>query len=416
MICFFSVSHSYSQEIESDSTLFREDATKVYLDVTRRYQDYIKREVTFVNYVRDRKQAQVYILLTTQKTGSNGIEHTMTFIGQENFSGDNDTLRYVSNQTDTDEIRRRGIVRVFKIGLMRYVSKTPLADYINIDFRKRADPTAVVDKWDYWVFNINTNNRVEVEEKKNSFSIRGSFNVDRVTPYWKMSFWYSTNYSESNYEFDDGPVSSFSRTQSFQNLIVKSLGEHWSVGGYCSFHSSTYANNKFSFNVAPAIEFDVFPYSESTRREFRFLYKLGRRKINYIEETIYNKTSESLFNQSLAAIYEIKERWGSISSTLEASNYFHDFGKNRLELYSNVSLRLFEGLSLTLRGNVTRIRDQLSLPIKEATEEEILLRRKQLATGYDISFSFGFRFTFGSIYSNVVNPRFTETSRFGDNN
>jgi hypothetical protein len=42
----------------------------------------------------------------------------------------------------------------------------------------------------------------------------------------------------------------------------------------------------------------------------------------------------------------------------------------------------------------------------EATLEEILLRRKELATEYEYSISVGLSFTFGSIYSNVVNPRF----------
>jgi len=42
----------------------------------------------------------------------------------------------------------------------------------------------------------------------------------------------------------------------------------------------------------------------------------------------------------------------------------------------------------------------------EASLEEILLRRKELATEYEYSLSIGLSFTFGSIYSNVVNPRF----------
>jgi len=41
-----------------------------------------------------------------------------------------------------------------------------------------------------------------------------------------------------------------------------------------------------------------------------------------------------------------------------------------------------------------------------ATEEEILLEQRQLATQYDYFLSLGLRYTFGSIYSNVVNPRF----------
>jgi len=104
--------------------------------------------------------------------------------------------------------------------------------------------------------------------------------------------------------------------------------------------------------------------------------------------------------------YEVKEKWGSISTTLSGSNYFHDFSKNSLNLYSDLSFRLFEGLSLNLYLNYSRIHDQLSLPKQGATEDEILLHRKQLATQYDFYTYFGLSYTFGSIYTNIVNPRF----------
>lgn len=59
-----------------------------------------------------------------------------------------------------------------------------------------------------------------------------------------------------------------------------------------------------------------------------------------------------------------------------------------------------------LFGLVSTIHDQLSLPKERATQEEILLRRRELETQYSYFSSIGFRYTFGSIYSNVVNPRF----------
>jgi hypothetical protein len=59
-------------------------------------------------------------------------------------------------------------------------------------------------------------------------------------------------------------------------------------------------------------------------------------------------------------------------------------------------------------GSVSRIRDQLYLKAGDATDEEILLRRRQLATSYRYRFSVGVTYTFGSIFNNVVNPRFRE--------
>jgi hypothetical protein len=71
-----------------------------------------------------------------------------------------------------------------------------------------------------------------------------------------------------------------------------------------------------------------------------------------------------------------------------------------------MDLRLREGLSLTLAGNFSWIRDQITLPRRGATAEEILLRQRQLATNYSYWISVGLTYTFGAIYNNVVNPRF----------
>ncbi|MBI5325982.1 MAG: hypothetical protein HZB41_12040, partial [Ignavibacteriae bacterium] len=57
-------------------------------------------------------------------------------------------------------------------------------------------------------------------------------------------------------------------------------------------------------------------------------------------------------------------------------------------------------------GGFSMIHDQLYLPKEGATLEEILLRRKALETTYSYFVSFGLSYTFGSVYSNVVNPRF----------
>lgn len=403
--CIFFSSLSFAQEVKNDSNEMQRNATKVFLDFDD-YQEYIKTEIPFVNYVRDRKEAQVHILLTEQETGSSGTEYTLTFIGQQSYVGLDDTLKYVSKQMDTEEIIRSGIARTIKIGLVRYISKTPLADDLSIEYRQRTDPTAVVDKWDYWVFTIDTDTDLNEEESRKELSLDGSFSADRVTPYWKIALDISTDYNHEEYKTDKRTISCNTRSHEFEGLIVKSLGEHWSAGIYGSARSSLFSNTKFSWNIAPAIEYDVFPYSESTRREFRILYKAGYTDIRYDEETIYDKIREDLYDESLSGTIELKEKWGSVSTTLEGSHYFHDFNKNQLRLHCDINLRLFEGLSLNLHGNISRIHDQLSLPKEGATEEEILLNKKQLATQFDHFLSIGFRYTFGSIYSNVVNPRF----------
>jgi hypothetical protein len=156
----------------------------------------------------------------------------------------------------------------------------------------------------------------------------------------------------------------------------------------------------------PGIEYDLYPYSESTRRQLRLLYSLGYTFANYTDTTIYNKTQEGHFMQSLSAAYEVVQKWGSIDLNLNYSNYLYDWSKNNLSIYGGVDWRIAKGLSINFGVSASLIHDQLGLVKGGATTEEVLLRRKELETQFSYFTSFGLTFTFGSIYNNVVNPRF----------
>jgi hypothetical protein len=128
--------------------------------------------------------------------------------------------------------------------------------------------------------------------------------------------------------------------------------------------------------------------------------------MNYHDTTIFMKTSEIVAHQSLSAAYNVVEKWGSLNASLGWGNFMHDWGKNNLTLYGSTNIRIVKGLSLNLSGSIGLVHDQLSLVKGGATYEEILLRRKEIATQYTYFSSFGLTYTFGSIYNNVVNPRF----------
>jgi hypothetical protein len=95
-----------------------------------------------------------------------------------------------------------------------------------------------------------------------------------------------------------------------------------------------------------------------------------------------------------------------LSISLEGRALLDDPAKNRLFFNPEFDVRLFRGLSLNLFGYVSLLRDQLYPAKGGATDEEVLLRRRQLATSYQYFVGAGMSYTFGSIFSNVVNPRF----------
>jgi len=406
----FTNAQPQENSVVSDS--LRKNAVKLFIDCRVCDIDYIRKEILFVNYVRDVREAQVYLLVTQQQTGSGGSEYTFSFLGQKRFTGHNDTLVYVSGPNDTRDETRRGMVKILKMGLMSYVAKTPIYEEVNISHLGRSAPEEVIDKWNYWVFDIETRPRLDIEESNKEISVRNSVSAVKITPEWKIDIDFNHNYNWEKFITEDTTYINERRSKSLNNLFVKSLNEHWSVGAKLNFSTSTYSNIKFSFIAFPAIEYNIFPYSEATRRQLRFLYSTGYSSYFYNDTTFYNKIKENLFRQELEVAYLVQEKWGSISISLEGSNYFHDFKKNRLELDGFIRIRIIKGLSLQINGSIARIHDQLSLQKGELSATDILLKQHEMATEYRYDGSIGITYTFGSIYNNVVNPRFG--SRRGD--
>jgi len=389
-----------------DINQLKEGAPKVYIDCAYCDIDYIRTEITFVNYVRDRKEADVHVLITIQDTGSNGQEYTLAFIGQNGWAGVDNSLKFVSNKTQTDDEIRSGLTQVLKMGLVGYAARTPIQPRLTVSFMDRVDPGMIKDKWNFWVFSFSLNGSQFGEKSQSRTMLYGNISANRVTPESKLRLGLSGDYSKSRFSFGGSDIISESDSATFDGLYVKSLGEHWSAGVFLTVDSSTYRNILLSVNPSPAVEYNVFPYSVSTRRQLRFLYRLDLKHVRYREETIYDKKRENLFGQSLEAALEVKEPWGTAEASVTGSHYFHDLKMNRLELRGELSLRLFKGLSLTLDASYERIRDQLGLAKGDLKLEEVLLQRRELATDYNYSLSVGLSYTFGSIYSNVVNPRF----------
>jgi hypothetical protein len=140
----------YSQQAETKSDTLRKDALNVFMDAT----DYIREEIPYVNYVRDIRDAGVYILVSNERTGSGGRKATYFFVGQNANAGMKDTLSFVSGPDETqDEIRTKEVATL-KMGLMRYVAKTPLAKYMKISFTEPLSQTVSNDKWNSWVFGL----------------------------------------------------------------------------------------------------------------------------------------------------------------------------------------------------------------------------------------------------------------------
>lgn len=407
LILLFSLTYStFSQEPGQESDTLRKSAVKLFIDCDFCDMNHIRKEIPYVNYVRDVREAQLYIRETRRMTGSGGSEYSYFYSGQGIFEGLNDTLVYTSRPDDPRDQTRQGRTDMMKMGLMRYVARTPIYKEISIRHNGNSEEEMVSDKWNNWVFELETRPEFESEESFKEFSFRNSFAVNKITPEWKIELDMDHRLSRTKYIYNDETNTKDKKEIQLENLVVKSLGEHWSAGNRLEFLSSTFSNMKFQADIFPSIEYNLFPYSESTHRQLRMLYGIGVSVNNYNDSTIYEKISETLGQHQLQIAYQIQEKWGSINVSLEGSNYLHDFSKNRIELEGMISIRIIKGLSFRIFGGVARVNDQLSLVKGELSEADILLQLQELASAYRVDGSMGITYTFGSIFNNVVNPRF----------
>jgi len=394
----------------------RGGALRVFLDCGSCDENYFRTEVTFINYVRDRADAEVHVLVTTQGTGGGGVEYTIKYIGLGRFAGVDHVLTHFSQQTQTADERRAGLVATFRLGLIRYAAETPLASRLKVTFDAPKESGAkqpVADPWNYWIFNIGASGSVEGQESGDEKRINGSFSANRTTNAWKMNFTSFASYSQEEFVLDEGETfTSVSRNIGANALVAKSLSDHWSLGGVWALQSSIFANYDLRMRAGGGLEYDIFPYADSTRRILALLYTVGMERAQYQETTIFGKDDETLMDHRFETTLNLRQPWGSASASFETVQYLSAPSKYRISTYGNVEIRVFKGFSVELYGQASRRRDQLSLRRGNATNEEILVRQRELATGYQYDVGFGISYSFGSIFNNIVNPRFRNAGGF----
>lgn len=381
--------------------------------------DHFRRVIPFVNWVRDREDAAIHLLVTSQATGAGGRDYTLAFIGRDAFQGRDSELSYVSNTTDTEDEVREGLARTIRMGLMPYIADTPAAERVRIEYdapegEEEAAATPEDDAWDFWVFTVAARGFFNGESRFSSESFSPSLSARRVTEDWKFSLSTSGNWSVQTFELGDGNEDSFfTRRVSANWLLARSMGPHWTLGAQGDVRTDTRFNQDLAYSVRPGIEYNFFPYSESTRRQLTLLYAAGVRHFRWDEITIFDETEETRFDESLTLSLDLTQPWGSASVSVEGAHYFHDLEKRRWSVFGNLNLRLFRGLSLDLFGSYASIQDQLFISARDLTDEEVLLRQRALETDFNYFASVGIRYTFGSIYNNIVNPRFDSSGGGG---
>lgn len=373
--------------------------------------EYIRTEIPWVNYVRDRGDADVHLLATRQGAAA-GQSVTLRFIGVGAFVGQDHELQFTARSTDTEDQQREQFVEVLRLGLVRYVANTPVRDRLRLVYLPPTDAGSgtaapLHDPWNNWVFQVGGNGSFEGESQSSSSEFRGFLSAERITDAWKLDLYASGTTQRNRFTLSDGNEITRTAREGFVNVLVgKSLGDRTSFGLRTNVQNSTRNNLDLVLRSSAVMEFSLYPYRESTRRLITFAYGAGVYVANYDEETIFGRTRETRPRHFAVMSLDLIQPWGQAEFELEAQSYLDDFSQNRVGVSGELETRITRGLSFEVEARYSRVRDQLSLARGDASDDEILLELRQLATDFTFDVRFGLSYTFGSIFSSVVNPRF----------
>lgn len=374
----------------------------------------MKEKLTFVQYVRDRSESDVHIMTHSESTNRGRRIH-LQFLGQNQYAAINDTFQIDVESWKSSTQVYNTIEEHIRAGLVRYLAYSKNLSQVMIsqpEATTETDTATVAappkeDAWDHWIMSFYLSGWLNGESTYDNLNLNSTVSASRVTKASKLSFSFSNSYNENNYEFSDGSTyKSLSRSNTIGASTVRSIAERWSLGVFGKAETSTYYNYKQRFILGPGIEYAFFPHEESSYRHLMLQYRVNGHLVKYNEETLYDKTEEKLFDQSLKLAFLIRKDWGSIEFDVTGKTFLHDLSKTNANFYSALSLNLVPGLSLDIYGNLNYANDQLYLPKLGATEEETLLRLEQLKTNYTYWANIGFSYSFGSSDASVVNSRF----------
>ena len=393
---------------------------RIYLDCWQCDTDYLRQNVLFIEYVRDRAAADLHVLVTTQPTGGGGTAWTMSLIGLGRFHTRDHTVVFHTLPSATSDDQRREFARRFRLALAGYAVHTSIAPDLAVTFTPasvaaaRTSGPAAIDPWGGWLFRISGSANGNSEAATTSTSYRGSFSASRVTGNLKLNVTINSSQARRRFLLSDGhELRTTSEAWNFNHTTVKTVGGRMGAGVRIAASRSSFDNSNRALAIYPGVEVNLFSYGEYDRRRFTIWYEAGPNYYEYREPTIFDKTEEMVPKQRIDVSFALRQPWGYTGISTTVSHHLNAYERYNASVFGETEIRLFNGFSLNLWGSYSKINDQISLPKQSASTEEILLQLRQLETTYNYSVSMGLTYSFGSIFTSIVNPRFSGSNAFG---
>jgi hypothetical protein len=233
-----------AQAVDEMATIER---LAVFLDCGFCDETFIRQEMTYVDYVRDREVAHVHVLVTRANTGAGGAAHTFDLIGRGPFQGRDYSTVYTTNVGATEAEQRAGLLRTLQATLVPYLLQIPVGERLTVGVEplERAESGQGEhpdDPWHNWTIEVYADGSADFESRQRSFDTRYGIYVNRVTEDWKIQLRPFFNDNYDRFTQAERTITSTSRRDGFTGYVVRSISPHWSVGAFGDVFTSTFDN------------------------------------------------------------------------------------------------------------------------------------------------------------------------------
>jgi len=370
-------------------------------------RDFLVTELTWVDWTRERLDADFHLLVVSIATGAGGRRYDVVAVGQRRHAGRADTITFVTEPNDSNDAVRRQLLRAIGQLLVAPASDGPLGRYLTVAYAPPPSARPARDRWDFWVFRASAQGSYNENSRSRSRNLVGRLDADRTTPQWKVRTGFDLSHAESRINVSGlGAFVSSQRLWLGDALVARSLGAHWSVGAGGSVVGSALVNIEQATRLAGVVEWDLFPYDEFQRRRLTVLYTAGARASRYADRTWYGKDAETRPLHSLDATFNTRQLWGDVRLSVQGEQDLGELDSYRAGVNGRADLNFGRHVSLSLEGGASRDRSQRSQPRGILSDDQILRLQAIQFREYRVFAQVGLTYRFGAIYNAIVNPRF----------
>jgi hypothetical protein len=405
--------HSKKVTFENDSSKLTKDNStipKVFLICDFCDLDFYKNEISHLVFVRDQRLADFSVLFTVINTGSGGSEFGLEFNGKNKYVGITAREKFNSTPNMSQNDIREGLLAALNKGSLHYLIHSSLAPQIKyeiVGLNNQQPADSIRDKWNLWIFNVSANIFGNGQEYTNNLSLGASFSANRTSEknLFEAGFWYNNNSSVFKLEGME-PIKYNILTYGIYSQDAISIGKHWALGYNSGIYAETVSNLKSNLIVAPTVEYNIFPYSDAMKKQFRLNYQVGFSQAKYVDLSYRNRMSDLFLLQNINIRYQLVKNWGNIGVGLGFKHLYDNEHFYNLNFSPSISWNIVEGLNFNVFGSYSILRDQYFLKLEDVSSTEVITGQIQLKSAFNYFISMGINYSFGSIYNNVVNVRF----------